>query len=950
MSRTRSLWILLLLALFSLLLTWPLLPHALTHVPGDGIDDPALTWNLWWAKHSWVDGAGQTTGLVNVFNGDSLFYPVGINLAFYTLTLLNGALSIPLQLAISVILASNLLLLSSFVIGGFGAYLLAMELLVAGSRRQVADGKGQVAGRRSQVASSTLGGSSPKGGETPPPATRDLPPATRDLRLAAFLAALLYAFASSKMFYAALGQFNVASSQWLPFVALYLVRSLRSPWQWRNGAMLGLFLVLQTWAELTFGSFAALMVAMVGILVAVGWMVSKLKVERSTFNLQRSTFNLILAAFLFLLGLLPFLAAMLPDLRAQGDFLVEGSGFADIFSADLAGFFFPTQLHPLLGGIIRAISDNPALRPDGAQFQVNKGQHLFFGYVAVALALWGLWTHRRQAWVWLVAGLTLAFTWAALGPSLRFNGSDTGIPGPFVLLARIPFFQANRYPSRYSVLILLGLSILVALGAAALLGRLRPRQRTWAAVALSALLLFEHLSLPLPLSDLRLPPAYDAVAADGRDGALLDLPVGWRNGFNVFGKSDVVIMFEQWYQTFHGRPLLGGNTSRNPESKFQYFLEHPVIGVLAALQDGRSVPAEDFQRAQALGPQLLQFLNVHTVLVHRDKVPADFEAALTALFPLDLADVHDGIARYEARWPDARTGASLSPADAEMASYLGEGWGAPVQWGTVDQYANPIVRWATRPDAGLLVPAASRPAELRLALYSPAAQTLSARLDGREIASSQLQKGVNHLALPLPPQADGFPRSLELHASRTADPSALTMGTRNIGATGANSPVHITVRSAGKDTGDFGHIYVNGVDRSPNRRGYNLVALTPDTGQVIAAGTFDTHDPRTPGESKRLADWVAALPPGAIVAGAVRDAAALNLGQDALDALRSLGVSSDIRGQLRRAHGFIGVKGAAPGTAAEVVSDLWPVTVSVGDGLTGPMPSFALLNLEWQEQ
>ena len=130
MTRSIYSWrVITLLALLSLLLTWPLLPHILTHVPGDGIDDPGLAWNLWWIKDSWVDRAGMDGLMHNPFDADVMFYPISINLAFYTLTLLNGALSIPLQSAISLILTNNLLLLSSFVIGGFGTYLLTLELL-----------------------------------------------------------------------------------------------------------------------------------------------------------------------------------------------------------------------------------------------------------------------------------------------------------------------------------------------------------------------------------------------------------------------------------------------------------------------------------------------------------------------------------------------------------------------------------------------------------------------------------------------------------------------------------------------------------------------------------------------------------------------------------------------------------------------------------------------------
>ncbi|HUW10410.1 MAG TPA: hypothetical protein VM537_11830, partial [Anaerolineae bacterium] len=38
-----------------LILTYPLVLSFSTHVPGDGIDDPALAWNLWWVKSALVD-------------------------------------------------------------------------------------------------------------------------------------------------------------------------------------------------------------------------------------------------------------------------------------------------------------------------------------------------------------------------------------------------------------------------------------------------------------------------------------------------------------------------------------------------------------------------------------------------------------------------------------------------------------------------------------------------------------------------------------------------------------------------------------------------------------------------------------------------------------------------------------------------------------------------------
>ena len=119
----KHIWVLLAYLFLSLVLTWPMVAQFATHVPGDGIDDPALAWNLWWVKHSLVDQPQ------NPFACDWQFWPIGINLAFYTLTILNGLLSVPLQVTFGIIPAYNILLLSSFVLSGLGAYLLCLDFL-----------------------------------------------------------------------------------------------------------------------------------------------------------------------------------------------------------------------------------------------------------------------------------------------------------------------------------------------------------------------------------------------------------------------------------------------------------------------------------------------------------------------------------------------------------------------------------------------------------------------------------------------------------------------------------------------------------------------------------------------------------------------------------------------------------------------------------------------------
>ena len=53
--RRRLLVALLFYGGLGIVLTWPLAAHLTTHVAGDGIDDPALAWNLWWIKARLLD-------------------------------------------------------------------------------------------------------------------------------------------------------------------------------------------------------------------------------------------------------------------------------------------------------------------------------------------------------------------------------------------------------------------------------------------------------------------------------------------------------------------------------------------------------------------------------------------------------------------------------------------------------------------------------------------------------------------------------------------------------------------------------------------------------------------------------------------------------------------------------------------------------------------------------
>jgi hypothetical protein len=60
------------------------------------------------------------------------------------------------------------------------------------------------------------------------------------------------------------------------------------------------------------------------------------------------------------------------------------------------------------------------------------------------------------------------------------------------------------------------------------------------------------------------------------------------------------------------------------------------------------------------------------------------------------------------------------------------------------------------------------------------------------------------------------------------------------------------------------------------------------------------------------------------------------LSPEAVDALRTIGASGDLRDHFRWGHAIVGVKGAQPGTALEALDWMRPVTLVVGEGATEP--------------
>ncbi len=271
--------------LIALGFTFPLALHLLDAVPGTGIwnDEFAFMWNLQWAKTSLL---GLHT---SPFFTDYLLYPHGEYFYLGTLSILNGLISIPLQLALGVVGAYNLLVIFYLVLGAYGAFLLG--------RHFVKDG------------------------------------------IAAFLSGLIFGF-SPYFVHVLHGHLNLLAAAWLPLFALFFAKSFEEKGA-KNPAIAGLLLAVI--------GFTDWQVFMYALMLAAAFAAARLWLFRG----KHSGSALLRAGAGIALGCMlvsPLAVAAFAE-AVSGEHELPSAGERLFFSLDLADLVSPPQFGTLLRAV-----------------------------------------------------------------------------------------------------------------------------------------------------------------------------------------------------------------------------------------------------------------------------------------------------------------------------------------------------------------------------------------------------------------------------------------------------------------------------------------------------------------------------------------------------------------------------------------------------------------------
>jgi hypothetical protein len=535
----------------SIALTWPLVPSLGSRVPMGDHDLWQNYWNAWWWERALSRGESP-------FRTDLIFHPTGASLGWHTHSPANVLAMLPVAKAAEAVgldgpaAAVSAATFAGFFLAALGAFLLAREV---------------------------VGRSGP-----------------------AFLAGIAFAFLPQHV-EQSLEHVNLASYWAMPFAVLYLLRAAAGsgPRAWiPAGLFLGLNALL-TWHNAVLVLLIAAAVAAAGISRAP--------------KKAAGVAGTALAGILAIAMMLPFLWPMLGELAGGG------GGFKDPVHKPIDPLFLiiPSPGHPLWGKLVAGIHDRFRTYPSMG----------FLAYIGVSvISLWAaasLWrvrpaksdertpgaapiaSGRRTFVFWSVLAvfhIVLAFGRHLQIAGMQFDGKEQPlIPLPFALLDAIPVLNTVRVANRFMVPAMLCLSVIAAMGGAALTRAFHgPRSSRAVLAGIGAAIVLDFLWVPFPLREIPRPAYLDVLADLPRGLAILDIPTG--NGPRA--ASDMLS------QTRHVRPIAGGYVSKEPPGIRETLKAHPVLLQVFLAHPPPPPPGESLVDA-------IRAIRVGLVVVHLDR-------------------------------------------------------------------------------------------------------------------------------------------------------------------------------------------------------------------------------------------------------------------------------------------------------------------------------------------
>ena len=545
-------------------LTYPLIFKINNQIMDYGAWDSFGTQGVLW----WFDKAIFELG-VNPLHTNYFHYPIGIDITNCGIIWI---LLLPITHVFGAIVSYNMYVLLTFIIAGFGTYLLVKYL-------------------------------------------------TNDMR-ASFIAGIVYAF-SPYHFSHAMGHISIMSIQWIPLYVLFLMKMIRDKRR-LDTCLCAIFFSLTALSSWTLAIYA--------LIFSVLYIIYVLYTDREfvisySFLKEFMVFGIISAVLIT-----PFALVLVKNMLTNPQMYKPLTDFV-IYSADVLGFVLPSPMHTLFGEYTYPIYRH---------FTGNIAENTtYIGYTVLMLSFFAIWKIRTKYIGFLVFS-SLIFFILSLGPVLHINGiftipvsglnidsfvrsigiqlpdkafdvlsSHLAIPLPGLALHYMPILSMARCPNRIVVMLMLMLAILVGYGISEILkGIKNTNKQQIFCIVIGLLIIFEFLSIPLPMSSATAPDFYHQMSNDKEDYAVVELPMGYSPPASSY------LPIYPFYQSIHGKKLVGGTSSREGAPFREFVKRTPVLQKLWQFNTSEDDILN--QNLSVIGQSVLTCYNIRYVIVHYD--------------------------------------------------------------------------------------------------------------------------------------------------------------------------------------------------------------------------------------------------------------------------------------------------------------------------------------------
>lgn len=528
-SRTVAIYVLVLVlfTLLTLFYTRPLVTEAGDHTMRENTGDTLFNiYVMSWTAHS------LKTNPFNLFNA-SIFYPNRYTLAYSDNEFMNSLLALPVLAATgNGVLGFNFVIIMSFILSAFGAYLLVWHL-------------------------------------------------ARD-RYGAFAAGLVFGFSTWRL--AHISHMQLLSAEFLPlaFLCLHLFTEKKKP---LYAFLFAVFSIALFWTVWSYGFYLALAVLVYLVVLAVMERKRLAAVVRRRVPIEerRAVYRwsgILLASFALIgLVLAPFVIPYLKAAKLNPNFQRDISEVS-LYSADVADFLVAPPQSLLWGSATSPLRPNPYKRGNESERSLFPGLFALLLSVAGIAYLSGRGRDRRERFA-LAFYVTLLAVGAVmcLGVTLYFFGHGVNLPMPYKFLYKFfPGFKAIRTPSRIFVLCLLSLAVLSGFGVKWIHEKLDQRLGRIAVatvmVTLLVLMVVDVLPTGIKMRPVQTKDEFPAVfrwlARLPGDSPTVVLPMPQYDTRSPSGMNDVVFAAMEpqrdYYNTANWKKLLNGYSGYVPVS------------------------------------------------------------------------------------------------------------------------------------------------------------------------------------------------------------------------------------------------------------------------------------------------------------------------------------------------------------------------------------------------